>query len=206
MDLWTLLAFIFTLFVFSYLLGDNFLFRLAMYVFVGLAAAYTARITVESILIPLLNPDAGALVLLIAATILTGMLLAKPFARLSGITNLALAFLIAVGTVVAIVGAVSGTIIPLVLSTSQAPAESGLAEGIVLFIGVASSLLYFQTLGRRNADGTVGRGRVMSWVSRVGEAFIVVTLGALYGTAILTSLTILVERSSFLVNRIVGGG
>ena len=31
--IWTLAGFLFTLMVFSYVLGDNFLFRLAMYIF-----------------------------------------------------------------------------------------------------------------------------------------------------------------------------
>ena len=44
-----------TLLVFSYLLGDNFLYRIAMHVLVGVAAGYAAIVAVESVLIPWLN-------------------------------------------------------------------------------------------------------------------------------------------------------
>ena len=46
---------ILSLMVFSYLLGDNILYRVAIYVFVGLAAGYVAVVTVESVLLPWLN-------------------------------------------------------------------------------------------------------------------------------------------------------
>ena len=46
------IGFILTLMVFSYLLGDNFLYRLAIYVFVGLAAGFVTMVTVESVLLP----------------------------------------------------------------------------------------------------------------------------------------------------------
>jgi hypothetical protein len=45
-------GFILTLMVFSYLLGDNFLYRLAVYIFVGLAAGYVTMVTVESVILP----------------------------------------------------------------------------------------------------------------------------------------------------------
>src|SRR5215216_5684608 len=45
-------GFILTLMVFSYLLGDNFLYRLAIYVFVGLTAGFVTIVTIESVLLP----------------------------------------------------------------------------------------------------------------------------------------------------------
>ncbi len=41
-----------TLMVFSYLLGDNFLYRLAIAVLVGVAAGYVAVVAVESVILP----------------------------------------------------------------------------------------------------------------------------------------------------------
>ncbi|HLV33734.1 MAG TPA: hypothetical protein VKY59_01415, partial [Spirillospora sp.] len=48
-------GFVLTLMVFSYILGDNFLYRLAVYVFVGLAAGYIVVITWESVIWPWVN-------------------------------------------------------------------------------------------------------------------------------------------------------
>ena len=39
-----LLSFVFTLFIFSYLIGDNPLFRIAVYIFVGVSSGYIASI------------------------------------------------------------------------------------------------------------------------------------------------------------------
>jgi preprotein translocase subunit SecF len=50
-----LVGFILTLMVFSYLLGDNILYRLALYVFVGLSAGYLTLVTVDTVLLPWLN-------------------------------------------------------------------------------------------------------------------------------------------------------
>ena len=43
------IGFILTLMVFSYLLGDNFLYRLAIYIFVGLAAGFVTMATVVGV-------------------------------------------------------------------------------------------------------------------------------------------------------------
>ncbi len=44
-----------TLLVFSYLLGDNFLYRIAVHVLVGVAAGYTVIVALESVIVPWLN-------------------------------------------------------------------------------------------------------------------------------------------------------
>jgi hypothetical protein len=204
-------GFVFTLMIFSYLLGDNFLYRLAVYVFTGLSAGYIALVTVESILLPWLrgtlfitNGDMGARALGLIPFILGLLLLFKASPRLGRGGNLALAIIIAVGTAVALVGAISGTLIPLARATGSAVSIDPL-NGFLIFIGVASTLAYFQYLARRKANGQIERRLLSRTVSIVGQGFIVVTLGALYAGAILTSLTIFSERIAFLLARITGG-
>jgi hypothetical protein len=199
MELGTLVGFVFTLLIFSYLLGDNILYRLAINVFVGVAAAYTIIIIVQGVLLPLLD-STGELILFIVALILTGLLLAKPIRGLTSITNLSLAFLIAVGTAVAVAGAITGTLIPLTQATGTATDAQGLVNGVLIVVGVVTSLLYFQYSARTNALGEAERGRLNRIIATVGQGFIAVTLGALYGTAILTSLTLLTERMSFITS------
>ncbi|QPC83482.1 hypothetical protein G4Y79_03615 [Phototrophicus methaneseepsis] len=211
MDLGALLGFVFTLLIFSYLLGDNFLYRLAISVFVGLAAAFTSIVTFQSVIAPLWQSTSGygETALLIVALLLAIMLLFKPLQSAASFTNLALAVLIGVGAAVAVVGAVAGTLIPLSLSTAGATSSEGLFEGFVIFLGVASSLVYFQYAARRRPDGVVVRGPIIRTIAIVGETFVMLTLGSVYGAAILTSLTVLVERLGFLVNFIasaIGGG
>ena len=53
MDLiWTLVSFILTLLIFSYLLGDNPLFRVASYLFVGVTAGYVAVVVIYQVILP----------------------------------------------------------------------------------------------------------------------------------------------------------
>ena len=44
---WSLISFLVTLFIFSYIFGDNLLFRLASYAFVGVAAGYAVVIGIS---------------------------------------------------------------------------------------------------------------------------------------------------------------
>lgn len=205
------IGFIFTLMIFSYVLGDNIFYRLAVYVFVGLAAGYVTLVTVESVLLPWLNgtllaPTAGVGERALGAVpfILGGLLLLKSSRRLGRAGNIAIAFIIGVGTAVALVGAISGTLLPLAAATSSS-VRLDVLNGFLIFIGVASTLVYFQYLARRKADGETRRGLVVRGISGVGQVFIVITLGAVYAGAILTSLTIFSERISFIIARILGG-
>jgi hypothetical protein len=202
-------GFILTLMVFSYLLGDNFLYRLAVYIFVGLSAGYITMVTVESVILPWINAtifsqDVGTQIVGALPLLLGFLLLLKATKRLSHLGNLALAFIIGVGTAVALVGAISGTLLPLVGGTANSVRIDTL-NGFIMVIGVVCTLLYFQYLARRSPTGEPRRGLFARTFGTVGEGFIVVTLGALYGGAILTGLAIVSERVAFILARISGG-
>lgn len=186
------LSFILTLLIFSYLLADNLLYRLAISVFVGIVAAVTTVVTVRSVLAPLVDGTLASSLVLVPAAIFGALLLLKPFSGFRLITNLALAYLIAVGAAIATAGAISGTLIP--IARDVVTLEGSLIEianGIVLFVGAVSALLYFRYATQKTPDGENQRGGVMRLISAVGKGFIVITLGAIYGTTILTSLTVL---------------
>jgi hypothetical protein len=213
-ELWqglgTAVGLVLSLFVFSYLLGDNWLYRLAIYVFIGLTAAFTLIVTVESLL-----PYGAAFVRLItggatdidtfpALSFIVALILIIPvlIGRLPG-RGVTLGLLIAVGSAVAVLGTLTGTLLPFTLSTGRAVGDGvhggNIFNGIILLLGVVTSLLYFQFQGRRTPEGVTERGPWSQAISGIGQVFIVLTLGALYGTAILTSLTILTARISVLV-------
>ncbi|HEX6269560.1 MAG TPA: hypothetical protein VFZ43_04945, partial [Anaerolineales bacterium] len=107
---------IFTLMVFSYLLRDNPLFRVAIYIFVGVSSGYAATVIVYSVLLPRLRllqtNDLNQLILAIVPMLLGISLLAKLSPRISWIGNFAMAVLVGVGAASALGGAVLGTLIP----------------------------------------------------------------------------------------------
>ncbi|NDJ63268.1 MAG: hypothetical protein GYB67_19260 [Chloroflexi bacterium] len=203
------IGFVLTLFVFSYLIGDNFLYRLAIYVFVGLAAAFITLVTVESVLLPWLSatvlsgqPDSQIVGLI---PLLFGLLLLlKAVPRYSRLGNLPLAFIVGVGAAVAIVGAVTGTLLPLTGAVVESPRVDPI-NGVIVVLGVVTTLVYFQYTARRLPGGVTRRGVLVRLMSFVGQGFIVVTLGALYAGAILTGLVIFSERIAFILARINGG-
>ncbi|KXK21822.1 MAG: hypothetical protein UZ15_CFX003001200 [Chloroflexi bacterium OLB15] len=210
-------GFVFTLMIFSYLLGDNFLYRLAIYVFAGLAAGYITVLTVESVILPWVRGTIGSgqfsgILIGIVPIVLGALLLTRTFRRYHKLGNLALGLIIGVGAAVGIIGAVSGTLIPVMNDTINVlrPQASGDEAGIALFNGflvvggVICTLVYFGHFGRRMPDGTVRRGAFGRTLGAVGQGFVVIALGALYGGAILTGLAILTERLAFIFTTIGG--
>lgn len=201
-------GFILTLMIFSYLLGDNVLYRIAVYVFVGLAAAYVTIIAIESVIRPwlmatLFSGDAGGMAIGLIPPLLGLLLFMKASGRLARLGSLGLAFLIGLGAAVALVGAISGTLIPLAAGVVTG-AQTDVVNGFLILLGVLSTLIYFQYLGRRQADDTVRRPLPVRVFGAVGQGVIIVTLGALYGGAILTSLAILSERIAFVLTMVTG--
>lgn len=202
-------GFILTLMVFSYLLGDNFLYRIAVYIFVGLAAGYVTMVTVESVILPwvrgtLGSGDLGTQIVGATPLVLGGLLLFKSSRRFSRLGNLSLAFIIGVGTAVALVGAISGTLLPLVGSTANS-LRIDLLNGFIIVLGVVCTLVYFQYQARRTPTQQIQRSLFVRTFGTIGEGFIVITLGALYGGAILTGITVVSERIAFILTRIGGG-
>ncbi len=210
-------SFVLTLMIFSYLLSDNVLYRLAVHILVGVAAAYIAIVAVESVLVPwvhqtlLADPEAYDQATLMglralgALPFLGGALLLFKFsARLSPIGDLEVAFLVGVGLAVALVGAVQGTIVPIVRETGRWAARDRL-EGAVMVVGVVTTLLYFQYLAVER-HGEVKRPRWLQGVSALGHAFIMVTLGALYAGAIIASLSVFSDvvrqQVTFILERV----
>ncbi len=208
-----------TLFVFSYLLGDNFLYRVAIHVLVGVAAAYAVIVAAESVVVPWLNEtlladtagrDAATMAgLRVLGTIpfLVGVLLLFKYSpRLAPVGDLGVAFIIGVGLAVAVAGAAAGTVIPLARAAGQSVDDDTL-DGIVIVVGVITTLIYFQYAAVEH-EGRLRRPRPLRALSAVGQVFVTVTLGALYAGAILTSLAIFSDvfraQLEFILDRIGG--
>ena len=200
-----------TLLIFSYLLADNFLYRLAVYLFVGVAAGYAAVVAVEGVLLPWLNStllaggeaSTGQIVLGAIPLLIGLLLLIKAYPPLARVGNLGMAFLIGIGTAVALVGTISGTLLPLIGATGSALGED-LINGLVIILGTITSLLYFQFLVVRRPDGEPEQPWPLRLAGTIGQVFLIVTFAALYAGAIISSLTIFSERLAFLLARVIG--
>jgi hypothetical protein len=214
-----LVSFVLTLMVFSYVLGDSpligVLYRSAVFIFAGMTAAFTLVVTYEGVILPYLQDiqntatswttlgNSSDITIFFTALLFGLLLLLKPIRSLTWLTNSVFAVVIAVGASVATVGALSGTLFPLLHATTAIPENisadfSAMADRLLIFVGVMTALFYFHYQIRSNRDGESEQSRLGRGFRHIGKVFIVTTLGAIYASTILTSLTILSERISFL--------
>ena len=211
--IWTIVAFFLTILVFSYILGDNPLFRIVTYLFVGVSAGYAAVLIVYQILLPkivapLVNAPLDEKLLVLIPTLLSLLLVFKLFRRVSFLGNPSMAFLVGIGAAVAISGAVTGTIFGQIggavntfevnSGTNIASLAGQLIGGGVLLAGTVSSLAYFHFTGSRKIDQQVVRPGWIEILAKIGQIFIAITLGAVFAGVLAASLTALIERLDFI--------
>ncbi len=205
-------GFLLTILIFSYLMGDNPFFRLAIHVFIGVSAAYVAIITINNVLIPrlimpLINGSQGERLLSIILFIPSIFLFFKvtPLRRAG---NWSVAILVGIGAAAAIGGAITGTLFPQILGTINSVDPSAytvttsrwdqVINGLIIVIGTISTLLYFH-FGTQDIPGQSDqRLPFIETISKIGKVFLVITFGALYAGVYLSALAALVERLSFL--------
>ena len=200
------LSFLFTILIFSYLLGDNPLFRIGTYIFVGVVSGYVAAVALWQVIYPrLVYPMIhGSMIeraLLAIPLLLTGLLLMKSVPSLSHIGTPAMAYLAGVSAAVTVGGSVIGTLFPQAHATIDAfdlsgatfPLEALMNAGFIL-VGTVATLAYFHFSARTKPNGTVRRFEPLEWTAWVGSIFIAITLGVLFAGVFLASLTAFVER------------
>ncbi|MFH2040281.1 MAG: hypothetical protein ABIJ65_12690 [Chloroflexota bacterium] len=200
-----LISFLFTLMIFSYLIGDNPLFRLVIYIFVGVSAGYAASVAWQHVLWPklfdpLLFGNMQQRLLLVVPALLGLLLFAKLSPRSARLGNPAMAFLVGVAAAVAIGGAVFGTIIPQTMASIDFFDSSiggsqleHLFEGIIFLVGTISTLIYFHFSGHTTSNG-FQRSKLVSGLAWIGKIFIAVTFGVLFAGAYAAAMTALTER------------
>ncbi len=217
--IWTIVSFTVTLLVFFYLLGDNPLFRLVSYLFVGVTAGYVAVIVIYQLLlprlvIPLLNGSITEKLLTLIPLALSLLLLTKLSPRLARIGNVSMAYLVGAGAAVILGGAVLGTLIGQGMATVnlfdfRAEASLGrnpialLVEGVIVLIGVVSTLIYFQFGARSRGDLPPRRAAFVETTAGIGQIFIAITLGALFAGVYFAALTALIDRLNFFKDAVL---
>jgi hypothetical protein len=195
-----LFAFILTIMVFSYIIGDNPVYRIAVHAFLGVAAAYMTIITLQGVIYPRLllvynaattGDFTGALILAVPF-ILSIFIVLRASASLAPIGNIVIALMVGVGAALAVGGAIMGTIIPQVQASWSE--TSSLLVWVPAVLGTTLVLLYFLYAGRNNVAGRGERPRLLLPVTWAGQGFLTVALAALYVGTLAATFTLLVER------------
>jgi len=210
------LGFMFTLFIFSYIFDDNFLFRLTINIFIGVSAGYAGTVAFYSILwprliYPLIAGNHEERLLAIIPLVLSVLLLSKISPRLAHFGNPSMAYLVGVGAATAIGGAIIGTLFPQVwasinLLNRQAAISSGtnfwlyLINGGIVLVGTIATLVYFQfSISSRNRLHGKQSDRIES-LGKIGQVFIAITFGVMFAGIYAAALVALIERLSSLIN------
>ena len=213
-----------TLVIFSYLLGDNVLYRWMLALLVGSGTGYVMGVTVKVVLLDWLvgarQADTLATQIYYFVPVFLGVLLlfkgfssSKLLNRLSILGNIPLGYLIGAGAGVAIGGALLGTLLPQIATTGAAVTLDnmpwGLLRGIVMVGGTIAALLVFSPRSPgKNGETTTTASARPSLLRRAGEFFIIIALAAAFAGAITTGLTLWVERWSALLRAalsLIGG-
>ena len=161
-----------TVLVLTYIIGDSFLFRLAVHILIGAGAAYAAVVVLFDVLwkpssdalaqAAVGNP--GPLVIVVAGLVLGIMVWFKASPRLAWIGNMPVGYLIGVGAATVLGGAIIGTLGPQIVAAG-APATSpsgGQPDVMMTFIVVLGTIVtllsfgYYRTDARSDASGQCG--------------------------------------------------
>jgi hypothetical protein len=194
------LGFFFTVALLSYLIGDNPLYRVALHLFIGVSVGYVTLVVIYQAILPrvvapLQSGGVPAIVLALIPVLLFLFLLLRIGERTAFLSKITIAFMLGVGTAVALGGAVIGTLIPQIRSTSLAGDTLGLISGLIVVVGTIATLIYFQFwLRGRSASGDAQRAALMRIAGQIGQGFLMLTFGVIYGGMILSGIVILSER------------
>jgi hypothetical protein len=212
------LAALLTILVFTYLIRDSFLFRIASGLLVGTAIGFASAVVIRTVLLPLiprlLDEIFGlpgtwvellidVLPLVLGASLLIRLL---PTFRATTFSNIGLAYLFGIGAALTIGGALAGNLVPQLTATmsiSLAPQDSShllleWTNGLLILIGTIGAFLAFRFIqpGKRpwqRAYDVITRG----W-GTVGRGFIMIAFGAILASLILARETALVGQLYFL--------
>jgi hypothetical protein len=190
-----------TFLVLTYLIGDSFLFRLAVYILIGAGAAYAAVVVLFDVL-GKSTGDALALaaagnrgpLIVVAIGLVLGLLVwFKASPRLAWIGNLPMGYLVGVGVATVLGGVIIGTLGPQIVAAG-APATSpsgGQPEVIMTIIVATGTIITLLSFGYYR----VGRDSPMHWINVTGRRFfLMIALGAIFALVFMASVTLLLDR------------
>jgi len=187
-----------TLCIFSFLYGDNPVYKFAEHLYVGFSAAYWLiyvwHFTIKQMVInPIVAREPGAWMLIIP--LFFGVLMLSRWLpeRYSWISRWSIAFVVGIGAGIVAIGQTQGLLLPQLRATILPLATGNWMTNVnnfLVIIGTVSTLTYFY-FSRRETG-------VMSKFSRLGIGFIMIALGAAFGYTIMARISLLIGRIIFL--------
>jgi hypothetical protein len=192
---------ILTLFIYSYLWKDNWLYRLAVHILVGVSAGYAAIVVLGEVVLPQLEkiqqePASTESLLWLVPVALSLLLLFKLVPRIAPLANSTVAALVGVGAAVSLVGAIAGTLIPQIINVTTNPTWLVIPASLSTVL----ALSYFHFTGRSTPEGMAPPHPAQRWAAVAGQVILTITFAALFAGVMSTSLVLLVERIQYFIS------
>jgi hypothetical protein len=202
-----LLAAVLTLFILSYLIGDNPFYRLAASLFVGLTAGYAVVVAWTNVIWPQMFVPLGdtaqgfEFVRALLAFLLAVGLVFKLFATTTRPASCVTALMVGVGVAVAIGGSIMGTLlpqtsaalIPLIPVKETPDVIEYMVSAFFMVVGPVTPLWFFYYGGRARPGQPAERPIWVKALAPIGEVFLGTTFGVMYAGAIVASLAVFVQ-------------
>jgi hypothetical protein len=198
-----------TLFIFSFLYKDNPLFKLAEHLYVGVSVGYTVVKTCDSVVLNLIYKpivEEGEIALLIPVAI-GFLMLTRYVPKAAWMSRYAFAFIVGVGSGLAIPRTISSFILKQIEDTVRPLLSMSGGDGlmfsmnllnpasnlnaIVILIGVTSVLFYFFFSIEHSGPGRI--------VARTGIVFLMIAFGAAFGYTVMARMSLLIGRLTDLI-------
>lgn len=197
-----------TLFIFTFLYEDNPLFKLAEHLYVGISVGYAIVKTYDTVVVRLIYEPMvkqGDWSLLIPLGI-GALMLTRYVPKAAWMSRIAFAFIVGVGSGLAIPRIVSSFILKQVEDTVRPLATLGQGDwaftvslanpasnlnAIILLIGVVSVLFYFFFSVEHHGPARVA--------ARTGILFLMIAFGAAFGYTVMARMSLLIGRLTDLI-------
>ncbi len=183
-----------TLAIYTILVGENRIYRIAEHLLLGLTLGYSLVVTVKSILLPqaILPLAHGDFVALIPIVLGSAMFL-RIHPKLASWSQIPLALLIGAGAGAAIPAMMQARVLKQVSATISG---SGTVDGVIIMIGVLATVMYF--VFTRQHTGTWGKAAV------AGRYFMMIFFGATFAYTVMSRMALLIGRLEFLLSDWLG--
>ncbi len=198
-----------TLFIFSFLYKDNPLFKLAENLYVGVSVGYTIVKTYDTVIVhliwkPIVENKEWTLLIPVAIGLL---MLTRYVPKAAWLSRYAFAFIVGVGSGLAIPRTISSFILKQIEDTVRPlmvlvpgegvaftwnllnPASS--VNTVIILIGVSSVLFYFFFSVEHTGPGKA--------VARTGILFLMIAFGAAFGYTVMARMSLLIGRLTDLI-------
>jgi hypothetical protein len=198
-----------TLFIFSFLYKDNPLFKLAENLYVGVSVGYTIVKTCDTVIVHLIwKPIAENKEWTLLIPVAIGLLMLTRYVpKAAWLSRYAFAFIVGVGSGLAIPRTISSFILKQIEDTVRPLITLVPGEGvsftwnllnpasslntIIILVGVSSVLFYFFFSVEHTGPGKT--------VARTGILFLMIAFGAAFGYTVMARMSLLIGRLTDLI-------